>query len=237
MDSMDGPLVSVIVAVSNGSRYLAQALESVLSQTYRRIDLIVVDDGSVDNSDRIARSREEIRYISQQNAGLAVARNVGVNAAQGELVAFIDQDDLWTPNKLDSQVDYLLQNPEIQYVNAWVKMFVEPGTSPRQGYTEDFLGRAHVGRTPGTLVARKSVFDLIGMFSADFSIACDVEWFVRANARNIPMFIIPEVLLYKRIHNNNLSSDVKTNRKELFSVIRRSVGRRRHHKTGDLSDP
>jgi len=230
---MDRPLVSVIVAVSNGARYLAQALESVLSQTYRRIELIVVDDGSVDNSDKIAQSREEVRYISQHNTGLAVARNTGVNAAQGELIAFIDQDDLWTPNKLDSQVDYLLQNPEIQYVNAWVRLFVEPGSSLRPGYTEDFLGRVHVGRTPGTLVARKSLFDLVGMFSGDFSIACDVEWFKRANDYNIPMHIIPEVLLYKRIHNNNLSSDVTTNRRELFSVIRRTIGQRRDRETGN----
>ena len=233
---MDRPLVSVIVAVSNGARYLAQALESVLSQTYRRIELIVVDDGSVDNSDKIAQSREEVRYISQYTTGLAVARNTGVNAAQGELIAFIDQDDLWTPNKLDSQVDYLLQNPEIQYVNAWVKLFVEPGSRLRTGYTKDFLGRTHAGRTPGTLVARKSVFDLVGMFSADFSIACDVEWFKRVNDYNIPAFIIPEVLLHKRIHNNNLSSDVKTNRRELLSIIRRTIGQRRDRETGNCYD-
>lgn len=229
---MDRPLVSVIVAVSNGACYLAQALESVLSQTYRRVELIVVDDGSVDNSDKVARSRKEVRYISQDNKGLAVARNAGVNAAQGELVAFIDQDDLWAPNKLDSQVDCLLQNPEIQYVNAWVKLFIEPGSRLRTGYTEDFLGQAHVGRTPGTLVARKTVFDLVGMFSADFRIACDVEWFKRAHDYHVPMCVIPEVLLYKRIHNNNLSSDVTTNRRELFSIIRRTIRQQQLQKTG-----
>jgi glycosyltransferase involved in cell wall biosynthesis len=229
---MDRPLVSVIVAVSNGACYLAQALESVLFQPYRRIELIVVDDGSVDNSDKIARSHEEVRYISQHNKGLAVARNTGVNAAKGELIAFIDQDDLWTPGKLDSQVDYLLQNPEIQYVNAWVKLFVEPGSRLRKGYTEDFLGQAHVGRTPGTLLARRSVFDFVGMFSEDFSIACDVEWFKRASDHNIPAFIIPEVLLYKRIHSNNLSSDVKTNRRELFSIIRQTIRQQQLQKTG-----
>ena len=232
MKRMDRPLVSVIIAVSNGARYLAQALQSVLSQTYMRTELIVVDDGSVDNSDKIARSHEQVRYISQHAAGLAVARNVGVKAAQGELIAFIDQDDLWTPNKLDSQVGFLLQNAEIQYVNAWIELFVEPGSHLRAGYTEDFLGRAHVGRTPGTLVVRKSVFDLVGMFSADFSIACDVEWFKRANDHNIPAFIIPEVLLYKRIHNSNLSSDVKTNRRELFSIIRQTVRKQRVRDVG-----
>ncbi len=232
MKSMDKPFVSVIVAVSNGERYLAQALESVLSQAYSPHELIVVDDGSLDNSAAIARSCSEVRFVSQRYAGLAAARNAGINAARGELIAFIDQDDLWTPNKLDSQVDYLLKNPGIRYVNSWVKMFVEPGSSLRPGYTRDFMQRAHVGRTPGTLVAWKPVFDLVGMFSTDFTIACDVEWFVRANARNVPMFIIPEVLLYKRIHDNNLSSDFRTNRKELFSVIRRSIDRRRNREIG-----
>jgi glycosyltransferase involved in cell wall biosynthesis len=229
---MDRPLVSVIVAVSDGERFMRSALHSIFKQSYHPFELIVVDGQSVDHTAVIAQSFEPVRYIYQAGQGLANWRNTGIEAAQGELIAFLDADDLWTPDKLDVQVHYLLQNPKIQYVNAWVKLFVEPGSRLRSGYTKEFLGRAHVGRTPGTLVARRSVFDLVGMFSADFSIACDVEWFKRANDHNTPAFTIPQVLLYKRIHNRNLSSDVEMNRREVLSIIKQTIKQQRLQKTG-----
>src|SRR5512135_2005660 len=131
------PLVSIILPVYNGERYVSQAIESVLSQTYVPTELIVVDDGSIDNSASIARSYKEVHFIRQSNQGVAVARNSGIAAARGTIIAFIDQDDLWTPNKLDVQVHYLLKNPGVQYVNAWVKLFAEPGHDLRSRYTED----------------------------------------------------------------------------------------------------
>ncbi len=224
---MDRPLVSVIVAVSDGERYIGSALHSIFRQNYYPFDIIVVDGQSVDRTAAIAQSFKSVKYIYQAGHGLANGRNRGIEAAQGEFIAFLDSDDLWTPDKLGIQIDYLLRNPELQYVNAWVQLFVDWGYSLRSRYTKKFLEQAHVGRTPGTLVARKSVFDLVGLFSPDFNIACDAEWFVRANGCRIPMFIVPEVLLYKRIHDNNLSSNVSINRKELMEVIRQSIMRQR----------
>lgn len=224
---MTRPLVSVIVVVSNGERYISSALHSIFNQDYYPFEIIVVDGQSVDHTAAIVQSFKSVKYLCQAEQGLANGRNIGIEAAGGELIAFLDSDDLWTPHKLGVQVDYLLQNPEIQYVNAWVKLFVKPGYTLRSGYTKKFLEQAHIGRTPGTLTARRSVFDLVGLFSTDFSIACDAEWFMRANPCKIPMFIIPEVLLYKRIHNNNLSSNVNVNKKELMTVIRQSLIRQR----------
>jgi glycosyltransferase involved in cell wall biosynthesis len=228
---MNRPLVSVIVVVSNGERYISFALDSIFKQNYYPFEIIVVDGQSVDHTAAIVQSFKSVKYLRQAEQGLANGRNIGIEAAGGELIAFLDSDDLWTPHKLSVQVDYLLQNP-VQYVNAWVKLFVEPGYSLRCGYTKKFLEQAHMGRTPGTLTARRSVFDLVGLFSTDFSIACDVEWFTRANACKIPMFIIPEVLLYKRIHNNNLSSNVSVNKRELMTVIRQSLIRKRRKVSG-----
>ena len=223
---MNSPLVSVIVVVSNGERYISSALHSIFKQNYYPFEIIVVDGQSVDNTAEIVQSFKSVKYLRQAEEGLANGRNIGIETAEGALIAFLDSDDLWTPHKLSVQVDYLLQNP-VQYVNAWVKMFVEPGYSLKSGYTKKFLAQAHIGRTPGTLIARRSVFDIVGLFSTDFSIACDVEWFMRANACKIPMFVIPEVLLYKRIHNNNLSSNVSVNKRELMTVIRQSLIRQR----------
>ena len=100
---MDKPLVSVIVPVYNGEHYLSFAIHSILRQDYHPSEVIVVDDGSTDNSANIARSFKEVRYIHQSNQGVAMARNVGIAAARGEFIAFLDADDLWTPNKLSIQ--------------------------------------------------------------------------------------------------------------------------------------
>jgi glycosyltransferase involved in cell wall biosynthesis len=186
----------------------------------------------VDHTAEIVQSYKSVNYIYQAGQGLANARNTGIEAARGDLIAFLDADDLWTPDKLRIQVDYLVQNPHIQYVNSWVKLFVEPGYCPKSRYTKKFLEQLHIGRTPGTLIARRSVFNIVGLFSTDFSIACDAEWFMRANAGKIPMFIIPEVLLYKRIHNNNLSSNVSMNKRELMKLISQSLIRQRPKVSG-----
>ncbi len=225
---MHNPLVSIVLPVYNGERYLSQAIDSVLSQTYVPTELIVVDDGSADSSASIARSYKEVLFLRQHNQGVAAARNSGITAARGDFIAFIDQDDLWTPNKLNVQVQYLLKNPAVQYVNALVKLFAEPGHDLRSRYTEDFIEHAYIARTPGTLVARKSLFDCVGMFHRRFRIACDVELFVRLKEHNTLAYIIPEVLLYKRIHDNNLSFDVRTNRREVFSILRKTITQHRN---------
>jgi glycosyltransferase involved in cell wall biosynthesis len=220
-------MVSVIIPVYNGEKYLAEAIESVLSQTQKPYEIIIVDSKSQDNTEKIARSYHQIHYIRKSGQGLANARNMGIDVSRGDLVAFLDHDDLWTSNKLEVQVGHLINNPKIQYVNALVKLFLEPGCTLRHGYTRESLSRVMVGRTPGTLVARKPLFDRIGGFSADFVIGCDVEWFTRAKDNNIPMTVIPEVLLYKRLHNTNLSGNVQVNRQELFTIVKQSI---MHHR-------
>jgi glycosyltransferase involved in cell wall biosynthesis len=131
---MANPLVSVIVAVKNGERFLASAINSVLlEQDYRPIEMIVVDGQSTDRTAQIAQSFAQVRYIHQVNKGVFDAYNVGIDAAKGELVAFLSRDDLWTPDKLSVQVSYLMDHPKIQYTIAKAKFFLEPGHSPPSG--------------------------------------------------------------------------------------------------------
>src|SRR6476619_4299573 len=111
----ENPLVSVIIPVYNGARYLRAALESVFAQSYCNFEVIVVDDGSVDDSGVIAQSFPEVRYINQTNQGVAAARNHGIEVARGEYFAFLDQDDLWTPEKLKLQIEYLLNHQDLGY--------------------------------------------------------------------------------------------------------------------------
>src|SRR5438132_1599837 len=106
--------VSVVIPVYNGERYLADAIQSVRDQTYQNFEVIVVDDGSTDGSADVAqRFGEAIRYVHQANGGVCKARNAGIAAARGAYIAFLDQDDLWLPDKLAAQVTYLDSHPEV----------------------------------------------------------------------------------------------------------------------------
>lgn len=221
------PLVSVIIPVYNGARFLREALESVFAQTYRPIEVIVVDDGSADDSGVIAQSFPEVRYVRQQNAGVAAARNNAIQIARGEFLAFLDQDDLWTPEKLKVQVDHLLNNPELGYTLTQLQFFLEPGTTLPPWFKKELLTTVHPGWVVGTLVVRRTVFDQVGDFATEYSAANDSDWFFRAKAAEIPMVVVPELLLRKRIHEANDSGRAKEILSELLRVVKTSLDRQR----------
>ena len=221
------PLVSVIVAVKNSERYLAEALESVIRTGYAPIEIVVVDDRSADRTAAIATSFAPVRFIQQEGRGLAAAWNTGVDAARGGLIAFIDSDDLWAADKLDLQVEYLAHHPDVQYGIAKMRFFLEEGCAVPPGFRAGLLGNALVGRVPGTLVARRSLFDALGGFDTRLTIATDVDWFARAKDAGVPMAIIPEVLLHKRVHAANLSANAQVNSRELLRLLKQSIVRQR----------
>src|SRR5262249_10553744 len=159
----------------------------------------------------------------QKSKGVASAWNEGIAAATGEFIAFLSHDDLWTPNKLRSQVTYLIDHPEIHYVIARVKFFVEPGSRIPAGFRKELLQHDHIGRIMETLVARKNLFDRIGIFTPELSTAEDVDWFARAQDRGIAMAIIPQILLHKRIHDANISLHNLENSHNLLQVLRASI--------------
>ncbi|MBW4576547.1 MAG: glycosyltransferase [Aphanothece sp. CMT-3BRIN-NPC111] len=225
---MERSLVSVIVAVKNGERYLASALESIFAQDYHPFEVIVVDGGSVDGTQAIAKSFLDVRLIDQTGQGLADAWNTGIDAAKGEFIAFLSSDDLWTSNKLSTQVNFLLRHPEIEYTVARVKFFLEPGHLLPRGFRPELLSGDRVGKIMETLVVRKSLFKSIGNFDPLLFVAEDVDWFSKANDRQIPMAILPNVLLYKRIHDRNISLNSKINNHNLLKIMRKSIHRKRN---------
>jgi glycosyltransferase involved in cell wall biosynthesis len=223
-------LVSVIIPVYNCERYLAEAIESVLAQTYRPIEVIVVDDGSTDSSGDIARSYKELHYIYQPNQGVAVARNAGLAATDGEFIAFLDADDLWLPNKLRVQVDYLLEHPHIGYTIGRLQNFLDPGINLLPRVRKSLLERDQIGLM--TLVVRKTVFTQIGGFDPSYRVGSDFEWFIRAKDADIPMAILPEILLYRRIHDSNLSSQTQACYGGLLRMFKASINRQRKERSG-----
>jgi len=223
----ENPLVSVIIPVYNGGRFLRAALESVFAQTYREFEVIVVDDGSVDDSGVIAQSFPEVRYIHQTNQGVAAARNHAIEAARGEFIAFLDQDDLWTPEKLKLQIDYLLSHPEVGYTLTQQKYFLDPGATLPAWFRKELFDSVHTGWVLGTLVVRRSIFEQVGNFVTGYSAANDSDWFFRAKATAIPMAVMPELLLLKRIHEANDSARAKDILAELRKVVKSSLDRQR----------
>ncbi len=221
------PLVSVIMAVKNGARFLASAIDSVLAQDYRRFEIVVVDGGSEDDSVTIAQSYARVRVVPQRGVGVADAYNTGIDAARGTLLAFLSCDDRWTPDKLSVQVDYLRRRPEIGYVTAYARFFLEPGCAIPPGFKPNLLAGEHPAHIMETLLARRSVVDHVGGFDPALSTAEDVDWFSRAHDRSIATATVPRALLHKRVHDRNLSLEAAINNPNLLRVVRRAMERKR----------
>ena len=221
------PLVSVIVAVKNGERFLPQALADVRAQTYAEREVIVVDGRSTDRSAEIARSSPGVRCITQQGDGFADAWNIGIAASSGDLIAFLDSDDRWMPDKLAAQVEALERHPEVDYVITRVRFFLEPGVPPPPGFRASLLSGDHVANMPSALLARRRVFELLGDFPTHLSIANDVEWFARLKDSGLEREVVQNPLVMKRVHDANLSyfSGREFN-SELLRVLRESLARK-----------
>jgi glycosyltransferase involved in cell wall biosynthesis len=224
---MTYPLVSVIISVKNGERYLRSAIESVLAQEYAPFEILVVDGHSTDQTEAIAGSYSQVRHLRQADKGIAAAYNQGIAAAKGDLVAFLSHDDSWTPDKLRLQVEHMLAIPQLRYTVARVKFFLSQGMAPPAGFRVNLLVGDHVAYIMETLVARKPVFNEVGTFNTQLTTGEDVDWFSRAKDAAVAHDVIPKVLLHKRVHNANSSLNDSATNDIMLDVLRRSIERKR----------
>ncbi len=216
---MSAPLVSVIVPVHNGERFLAEALDSILAQEYEPLEVIVVDDGSTDRSAAIAQARD-VRYYVQPNRGPGAARNTGVAAAQGELLAFLDQDDVYLPGKLALQAATLAERSEIGFVFTRIEVFLEDGIERPVWLPSDWLIDPPIGFGPSTLMMRRETFAAVGEFDAQYSSFSDGEWFMRARRAGVENVVLDDVTVRYRIHGSNQSNDRPTFVAEVLRSLR-----------------
>ena len=228
---MTPPLISCIVPVFNGERYLREALDSILAQTYRPLEIIVADDGSTDGTAAIVASyREQVRYLSQPNAGPAAARNLGLGATKGEFVAFLDADDLWHPEKLARQMARFQARPDLDVCithvrNFWIPELIEEAALYR---VHPRLTDAVPGYTTVTLLARRTLFDTVGRFNSALQHGDSTEWFLRAVEHGVVMELLPDVLLYRRLHHGNRTRHLgSASRDSYLQIVKASLDRRR----------
>ncbi len=201
---MDPPQVSVIIPTYNRAGCLRGAVDSVLAQEFRGFELIVVDDGSTDETPQLLREYgSSIRVLRQENRGVSAARNAGIAASRGELIAFLDSDDAWLPGKLARQVEFFRQNPEIlicQTEELWVKngRRVNPGQRHRKRggmIFEPSLALCLV--SPSAVMLRRELFEQVGLFDERLPACEDYDLWLRVSCR-FPVGLIETPLIIKR---------------------------------------
>lgn len=211
-------LVSVIIPTYNSANYLGEALTSVLQQSYQPCEIIVIDDGSTDATpavvaefqQRLAQETADpeavpLRYGHQANAGPATARNHGVRLAQGNLFAFLDADDWWHPQKLAHQVARLAAEPALGYVFSHMVVHLETASAWPVSLNQAHYQNEPPCILPSALLVRRAVFLQVGYFDEHYRYSDDTDWFLRAKDAAVPYAIVPKPLVYKRIHEQNLS--------------------------------
>ena len=219
--------ISVLVAVWNNARYFRQALESALAQTRPAHEIIVVDDGSTDESAAIAESMSGVRVIRETHRGVAATRNTAMPLATGDYVAWLDSDDLWTPDKLAVQAGFMDANPEVGMTFTHQRLIFEEGVERPYWVTDAMLGGASPIVGTCSMMVRTSIQPAVGDFDATKSPADDTDWIIRAQERGFQRVMLPETLLVRRVHPHNLSTTMPLDKTRMLGLLRGALGRKR----------
>jgi glycosyltransferase involved in cell wall biosynthesis len=218
--------ISVIIPVYNAGRFLVQAIESVLDQTHPADQVIVIDDGSTDDSVAIAQRYQRHIHLEQQpNSGSAHARNRGIALAHGKWLAFLDADDYWAKEKLSLQVATLQESPHLEAVFGQIEQ-IQMAEAMNATLSGAALG-IQEGYHLDTMLIRQSAFQQIGGFDPNW-LTDAVEWFVRAEQKGLQAQVIPQVLAWRRIHGDNLGIRERTRaRSEYARLIKKRLDHQR----------
>ena len=244
------PLISVVIPAHDAQAYLGACLASVQAQRGAfTLEVIVVDDGSSDSTPDIARQQPGVTCLTQPNRGPSAARNTGIAQARGELIAFLDADDLWPPGKLAAQLDVLERHPEAAVVFGDCRQFDEGGQQPQTLFEAGALGTGAWGNsetvpgayarlleenfiTTGSVVMRRAALAELGGFAEDLRLVEDLELWLRV-ARRHPVAWCSQVCLLRRRHADNTSRDPEAMSLAFLDVLRRQEA----HQAGKAAVP
>lgn len=234
-------LVSVVLPTYNRSRFICESVESALNQTWRNIELIVVDDGSTDNTAEIlSRYKNDIRlkYHYQDNMGQSAARNYGISLARGHYISFLDSDDVWIADKLEKQLEATVNNPEYDIYYGDIILIDEYGNEISRDNMTRYSGNV-TGRLIGdnfismsTTLTRRECFNRNGLFNESDRLAEDYELWLRFSV-NCRFLYIPEYFCKYRVMNNQLSSNADKRLDCNEAIIRSFIQDNRHILSGN----
>lgn len=210
------PKISVVIPSYNRANYILETVTSVLRQSSRDFEIIIVDDGSTDNTREILAdlvNENLVRYIFQENSGESAARNCGISKSKGEYIAFLDSDDLFLPKKLEKQATFMDENPGIGLVHCWYSKFSDENQDLGRRNTSRYSGWVYpemlltwqVLLSPSCIMVRSNVLEDVGPFDVDQYWGADLDMWRRI-AKKYQFGLIPEVLTMVRVHAGNLSA-------------------------------
>jgi glycosyltransferase involved in cell wall biosynthesis len=220
----------------NAERLLGEAVASIHRQDYPALEIIIVDDGSTDGTAETANGfGGNVRYLFQANRGPASARNRGIREARGEVIAFLDTDDLWPDDKLAIQIPRLYETSAVDVVLGRIQyMGINGAEVPDMHFEGPDQTVTHVHLGSG--VYRRSVFDRVGLFDESLRYSEDIDWFFRARERGIGMIILKETTLIYRLHGDNMTIKKTIPDLQVFKVLKKSLDRRRLQGEGKARD-
>jgi glycosyltransferase involved in cell wall biosynthesis len=223
-------LISVVIPVYNGEKTIQQTINSVLNQTFKDWELIIIDDGSQDSTVKIIREIEDsrIRIFSYDNGGLALSRNRGIDHAEGEYITFLDADDLWTPDKLEAQFQALQENPEAMVAYSWTDYIDESSQFLHSGRHITINGNIYQhllvnnflenGSNP---LIRKQALNQVGEFDTSLKAGEDWDMWLRL-AAHYQFVAVPLPQILYRVSTGSMSSQIKNQERECLKVIEKA---------------
>ena len=221
-------LVSVIIPVYNCDRYLAEAIKSVLAQTYHPLEIIVVNDGSTDRSADVVKGfADQVRYFYQHNSGPGAARNQGANLAHGTFFAFLDADDFWLEDKLTLQMAAFDGDPELDMLFGQVRQFHSPELGvhlkAEVGQNKEIMA----GYFAGTILVKRESFFQVGPFETNWQVGEFIDWYSRAMEKGLKSIMLTEVVIKRRIHMNNMGIRERQSQTDYLKILKAALDRRR----------
>ena len=226
--------LSVVVPCFNAAAYLDAALRSVALQAVPDVEVIVIDDGSTDGSAEIARRHSpSVRLVQQEHQGISASRNRGIELSRGEIVGFLDADDLLPPESLRSRLDVLASFPEADGATGLVKQFISPELNPKERVGLEVSDAPSCGRVAGAMLLRRAVFKRVGGFDSRFRLGETLDWVSRADAAGVSMRSVDEVVLLRRIHAANSVRRATQLRSDYLRVLKASIDRQRRRSGSD----
>ena len=218
--------ISTIIPVYNGQDYVAEAIDSILQQTHPVDEIVVVDDGSTDRSAEIVDGyHEKVRLVRIAHGGISAAVNAGIEAATGDLLTFLDADDVWLPKKIELQLRHLDSNPETEMIFCHQDEFVSPELDDSQKANLVAREESMPVRAKSTMMCTRSLMDSAGHWKLHVTTGDFIEWYSRATATGAMEFVLPDLLVRRRVHLDNYTRHHKDERTHYVNLMKQHLDR------------